>query len=169
MSLSSDLLQQAKDLASKEKNKPRQASLRRAVSAAYYSLFHQFIDEPTKQAAGTAANTRDLRLRLGRTFDHLHMKKMCGIFADKNSKNGWIDQGKITADLRLAASAFVQLQTERHEADYNTTLSFTRYDVRQLIGKSEFAQRTIRKLKDSPDRRALMLALLVKTTGRAFQ
>jgi uncharacterized protein (UPF0332 family) len=35
-----DLLQQAYDLASKEETDPKQASLRRAVSTAYYALFH---------------------------------------------------------------------------------------------------------------------------------
>lgn len=34
-----DLLQQAYDLANKEPTDPKQASLRRAVSTAYYALF----------------------------------------------------------------------------------------------------------------------------------
>jgi len=39
MSIHADLLAQAKQLARKEPQRPRQASLRRAVSAAYYALF----------------------------------------------------------------------------------------------------------------------------------
>jgi uncharacterized protein (UPF0332 family) len=40
-----DLLEQALHLAKREKKKPRQASLRRAVSTAYYALFHLLIHE----------------------------------------------------------------------------------------------------------------------------
>ena len=45
MSLQQDLLRQARDLATKEPRRPSQASLRRAVSAAYYALFHLLVDE----------------------------------------------------------------------------------------------------------------------------
>ena len=45
MSLHGDLLRQARHLAAKEPRRPLQASLRRAVSAAYYSLFHLLVDE----------------------------------------------------------------------------------------------------------------------------
>lgn len=39
MSLHADLLKQARHLATKERRRPSQASLRRAISAAYYALF----------------------------------------------------------------------------------------------------------------------------------
>ena len=45
MSLQQDLLRQARHLATKEPRRPSQASLRRAVSAAYYALFHLLVDE----------------------------------------------------------------------------------------------------------------------------
>jgi hypothetical protein len=40
VSLASDLLDQASTLAGLDPMKPKQASLRRAISAAYYSVFH---------------------------------------------------------------------------------------------------------------------------------
>ena len=46
-----DLLEQAYDLAQKEPANPKQASLRRAVSTAYYSLFHLLIDEAVSKWA----------------------------------------------------------------------------------------------------------------------
>ena len=48
MSLHADLLKQARHLATKEPRRPSQASLRRAVSAAYYALFHRLVDEATR-------------------------------------------------------------------------------------------------------------------------
>jgi uncharacterized protein (UPF0332 family) len=43
MAFPDDLLEQANHLANREPELPRQASLRRAVSAAYYALFHLLI------------------------------------------------------------------------------------------------------------------------------
>ncbi len=51
-----DLLQQAKRLAHLEPKKPKQASLRRAVSTAYYSFFHFLITE-------AVANWKQIELR----------------------------------------------------------------------------------------------------------
>jgi hypothetical protein len=47
MSLATDLLEQARHLLRRERRRPRQASLRRAISAAYYALFHLLIEEAT--------------------------------------------------------------------------------------------------------------------------
>ena len=47
MSLHADLLKQARHLSTKEPSRPSQASLRRAISAAYYALFHRLVDEAT--------------------------------------------------------------------------------------------------------------------------
>ena len=43
-----DLLSQAELLARKEPRRPRQASLRRAVSSAYYALFHFLVGEVSR-------------------------------------------------------------------------------------------------------------------------
>src|SRR5690348_10656250 len=72
MPYSADLLEQAKHLAKREKNKPRQASLRRAASTAYYALFHFLIYEAT-------LNWRrpEQRKSLSRFFEHGKMKAAC--------------------------------------------------------------------------------------------
>src|SRR5258708_1560887 len=63
------LLEQARHLAHREKTRPRQASLRRSVSTAYYALFHLLISEATfnwKRA--------DQRPLLARFFEHGKMR-----------------------------------------------------------------------------------------------
>jgi len=47
MSLARDLLEQAQHLSRREPRRPRQASLRRAISAAYYAMFHLMVQEAT--------------------------------------------------------------------------------------------------------------------------
>jgi len=49
MPFADDLLEQAHHLATREAGEPKQASLRRAVSTAYYALFHLLIDEAVSQ------------------------------------------------------------------------------------------------------------------------
>jgi uncharacterized protein (UPF0332 family) len=49
MALAEDLLEQARHLAKREPKRPKQASLRRAVSAAYYSLFHLLVSSAILQ------------------------------------------------------------------------------------------------------------------------
>src|SRR5580700_2215245 len=63
------LLEQAKHLANREKKRPRQASLRRAVSTGYYALFHLLIHEATLNWKRV-----DQRALLARFFDHGKMK-----------------------------------------------------------------------------------------------
>ena len=45
MSLHDDLLVRAEHLIHKEPRRPRQASLKRAVSTSYYALFHLLVSE----------------------------------------------------------------------------------------------------------------------------
>ena len=45
MSFADDLLEQSYHLLNKDGENPKEASLRRAVSTAYYALFHLLIDE----------------------------------------------------------------------------------------------------------------------------
>jgi hypothetical protein len=48
VSFPNDLLEQARHLANREPRRPKQASLRRAVSTAYYALFHLLSIETAK-------------------------------------------------------------------------------------------------------------------------
>src|SRR6266849_5391332 len=72
MPFADDLLEQAYDLAHKETTDPKQASLRRAVSTAYYALFHLLVDEAVSKWA-----VERQRSILARTFEHSKMKGIC--------------------------------------------------------------------------------------------
>ena len=72
MAFADDLLEQAYHLANKERDSPTQASLRRAVSTAYYALFHLLIDEAVRQWA-----VERQRSALGRAFEYKAMKNVC--------------------------------------------------------------------------------------------
>ena len=81
MSLHADLLRQARQLALEEPGRPSQASLRRAISASYYALFHLLIDEATRRMSSGRDRTA-LRGCLGRAFVHADMKRVAQQFSD---------------------------------------------------------------------------------------
>ena len=72
-SLSSDLISQARMLANLEAGRPKQASVRRSVSTAYYGLFHFLIEESTSLVVGAAHADVKNRQLVGRAFVHAKM------------------------------------------------------------------------------------------------
>jgi len=114
-----DLLQQAYDLAWKEPEEPKQASLRRAVSTAYYALFHLLIDESVAKWA-----VQRQRSVLARTFEHGRMKKVCEELK-KSASSG----AAVLPELENVARAFIQLQQSRHRADYDNSQPWSRTDA----------------------------------------
>lgn len=118
-----DLLEQAHELAHKEPASPKQASLRRAVSTAYYALFHLLIDEAVSH--WTVERQRSV---IARTFEHDRMKKVCTDVAERAKS----DQS-FPRELNTVTLAFIQLQQQRHTADYDNATTWTRTDVEQVL------------------------------------
>lgn len=167
MSLPDDLLAQARDLASKELKKPKQASVRRAISTAYYALFHLLIDDASRFVVAASSKWRlGLRLQVSRAFEHGHMKDASRAFVSSSSpvKNAWLARVKssVPVELRDVADTFVQLQQERHEADYNVERRFERADAHAAVTRAENAFKKWRSIRKSEAAEAFMLALLLK-------
>jgi len=115
-----ELLQQAKELVHKNPNNPTQADLRRSVSAAYYALFHLLIFE-----ASLNWSNHTSRPGLARMFDHSVMKKVSKKVTDAGRMPYAGEDPVIVDKLRSFAGLFVQLQEQRHEADYNIKDAWT--------------------------------------------
>jgi hypothetical protein len=84
MSLHDDLLEQAVHLAKIDARRPKQASLRRAVSASYYALFHLL----TSEASALYATDFGLAARINRTHNHVEMKKASSLIANDKLPKG---------------------------------------------------------------------------------
>jgi len=110
MAYHDDLLRLASDLI--EKDGATQAELRRAVSTAYYALFHLLVSETTLNW-----NRDSSRNALGRMFDHGMMKRVSDRVAKKTPFTG--EDLTAVSGLRLVAEAFADLQDWRHIADYD--------------------------------------------------
>ena len=128
MTLHVDLLEQAFHLAMRERKKPRQASLRRSVSASYYALFHLLIDAAVKRAF-PGKNRSVLRNYLARTISHSDIKNLAQDFSRPSVSENLCPVLNInTIDERLVfvAKAVIQLQNARHDADYNLNIKFVK-------------------------------------------
>ena len=137
MSLHGDLLEQAAVLVDLELYRPRQASLRRAISTAYYALFHLLIHEGTLKliSAGSA------RSRFSRGYEHGTMKSISREFAIANpaALDRLTGGLPIPPEIQQVAETFINLQEERHAADYDVTARYTRLEVRNFIQEAEAA------------------------------
>jgi uncharacterized protein (UPF0332 family) len=128
VSLHRDLLDQATLLAQVDLRRPKQANLRRAVSSAYYALFHLL----TSEASGLYAVETGLAARINRTLNHGEMKKVSQSIANHKLPKALSPPGGgyvTPADVRTVADAFVNLQQARHEADYDLSRTFTRKEA----------------------------------------
>ncbi len=120
MAYADELLELAQDIANLHPDQAHQSSLRRAVSTAYYALFHLLIAEATANWS-----REELRGTLARVFDHGPMKQAADV---KVSELNSYFQGKppegqeraVAYHLYNLADVFAQAQYHRNEADYNT-------------------------------------------------
>lgn len=159
MSLARDLLEQARHLSRRERHRPRQASLRRAISAAYCALFHLVIQEAT----GTLIARPALRARFARAFDHGDMRSASRAFANPQpaqlaSLTGGAPVPQAVQDV---AAAFVEMQEARHEADYNLDRSFTRLESTDFVAMAARAFATWQTIRTDPVARTYLAALLL--------
>ena len=134
-----DLLEQAARLATLDAKKPKQANLRRAISSAYYALFHLLVDEACRLQIGAQHSQAPFRQVLARAFAHGVMKDACRSFGGGTLKKG-VAKGlpvgfAVPVEIRELAEIFVDLQEKRHLADYDLTERFKRSDVLLLISE----------------------------------
>lgn len=163
MGLAEDLIEQASHLATRDiAGRPGQASLRRAVSTAYYSLFHFLTDQASRLVVGR----QDLPLRamMARAFNHSVMKTTAAEFVRGKLPDRAIPAlggHPIPAELKSIADAFVTLQEFRHDADYNLSYRFERERVELLIEQVQQAIDLWPHIQNSPAAKLFLYLLLV--------
>ena len=157
MAFHDDLLQQAFDLAGRNPDNPSQADLRRAVSSAYYALFHLLIDEAI--AHWDLDSSRTL---LGRMFEHSVMKKVSGKVSDTLRSPFSGEDPEVVRQLRSVAKAFTQLQDKRHIADYDNSTHWTHTEALGEIRIAEHTFATWGAIKSEKVAQDYLVSLLIK-------
>lgn len=107
-----DLLNVAEDLVALNKGKPKQAHLRRALSTAYYALFHTLARCCADTLIGSSGADRSPEAwsQVYRALEHGVAKNAC--------INGKLIS-RFPQEIQDFANAFVQMQIKRHDADYD--------------------------------------------------
>lgn len=166
MRLASDYLEQARHLATRERTRPKQASLRRAVSSAYYALFHLLSDEASKTLVRGMRNSADLQARTARTLDHGAMARACRAFSAGALPSSLRFLLPLDADLRLVAERFAEAQENRHLADYNLQVTFNRTDTLNFIDQVEEAFDAYNRIQESDATTYFLFALFFYRSDR---
>lgn len=170
-SLVDDLLDQADHLASLDPRKPKQISLRRAVSTAYYAVFHQVADDTVACVLSAGDARSEIGSRLRRTIQHGSVKIASEWFLPVKNKPGTtrlpealspLVSGPVAPQLVAVCRRFVELQVERHHADYNLyARPYSRAEANRLVREARSTVQTLRTMPDSPERTVFLLGCLL--------
>ncbi len=150
-----DFIATARDLAGTNRRRPRQTNLRRAVSTAYYALFHCLTACCADTLAGRAGagSSAEAWRQAYRALNHGPAGSRCKeAVAERNFPPGILD----------FAMLFTAMKRERERADYDPDARFTKAEVTQHINEtattiSGFLATSIK------DRRAFAVYVLLRT------
>ena len=165
MNVPQDWIIQANLLATCDPKRPKQINLRRAVSVAYYGLFHFLIDAACRQAVGAQHSQSPIRHALGRAFSHNTMRDACNWFQHNHAHpavTSRLGTFLVPDPIRKLAVAFMELQEKRHYADYDQAIGFSRFEVLEAIQELDRTVSDFQALPDSNERRLFLISLLNK-------
>src|ERR1700722_8335419 len=162
MSFPIDLLEQARHLANREPKRPKQASLRRAVSTAYYAIFHLLSIETAKNWKRPAE-----RSTVARMLDHTPMVKVCTAKRDElneyfKTRPAAGHELDVLKHIHAITNTFVEMLQHRHTADYNGAIKWSRTDVLEKIESVEAAFQSWREIRDEHEAQNFLVTLLLK-------
>ena len=166
MPLPDDLLEQSQFLVQREQRRPRQASLRRAVSTAYYAAFHLLAGSAAAQA-GPAAPA-GLSDRVQRSLEHGVMKEAAQRFESGNLAEQIkpLVSNPIPPRLAAVARSFVRLQLERHDADYDVASRFDRARAQDAVSLAVQLFSDWEAIRNTDDAGVFLASLIFGKLGR---
>jgi hypothetical protein len=124
--------------------RPRTVHLRRAISSAYYALFHELVNHATARTVGAGPDREADRHAVTRWYAHGDIKTVSQWTVRRAVGQSVPDPiahllDNPPADLVAVADAFLALQEARHEADYDHTADVSRRDARAHVDRARDA------------------------------
>ena len=137
--------------------RPRQEPLKRAVSSAYYAMFHALCQSNADTIIGRW-NDPVSRLAWTRTYRALDHRQAKNRLAQA--------QRDLPAQARSFATTFGFMQEQRHAAEYNPHSTFLREEVLNLLDAADAATREYMQMSRNGRRAVAAVVLLQdRTTG----
>lgn len=121
---------------------PRQTDLRRAVSSAYYALFHAVLLATADLVVGQARRNSPIYALVYRTPDHRSIKRIFGQILSNSLPvrlQSCVPEGGFGPDMTAFARAFVELQEKRERSDYDPLYRITASEAALTVGTSRVA------------------------------
>ena len=162
-----DLFKQAEALATLDAKKPKQVNSRRAVSSAYYAVFHYLVEEACRVQLGTQHAQTPYRDVLARAFVHGTMKSACTGFNGGSPKAAVFKglprdaSGKFPTHIAIkeVARVFADLLQKRHFADYDRSERLKRSEVLSVIEEAKDRVANFDALPMADDKRFFLICL----------
>lgn len=158
------LLEQAEHLIERRPDggEPREVELRRAVSAAYYGVFHYILAAATDEFVGPQDRGSPIYTLVYRSIDHRALRNLCAEVKKPNASTKYSKYAPpvgFARDLQNFAGSVLDLQEKRHSADYDPSVSLGTRAARLAIAT---ARRAIARFAEvSRAERQIFLALLL--------
>lgn len=140
----------------------RQADLRRAVSNAFYGLFHTILIAAADEVAGRRMRGEPLWSLAYRSISHQRLKSVCTDLRAQTLKpkiKPYEPVGGFGNHLAAIAGAVVELQDRRHVADYDPSASLLRLDARTALQTARSAVDRLSRLTENQRKAFLFLIL----------
>jgi hypothetical protein len=121
---------------------PRQADLRRAISTAYYALFHTILTEVADMFAGRTQRHTPRYALVYRSIDHKVLRELCEHLVKSTPPQRYashVPRGGFGPDLVAVANAVLDLQEKRHLADYDPLFRARTLDTTLAISTARAA------------------------------
>ena len=116
-----------------------QADLRRAISDAYYAVFHAFATAAADMVCGGSAGRSSQGYSLVyRSIDHKTLRSLCAQLSQTNPQNVAVVPSVGLGNISNLAGLVVNLQGQRLLADYEPSETYT--DVRAKAAISDATQ-----------------------------
>ncbi len=151
---SHNLIQAAKDLVERaDADDPHNSHYRRAVSTAYYALFHCLAESSANLLAGEDPANRSRRAwrQAYRALNH-------GAVKNRGSRREF--KTEFPQETQDFAEVFVEIRDRRNRADYDPTEPFSKLDAQHSIDEAEEAINDFMNI-ESGERRNFALYLLL--------
>jgi hypothetical protein len=138
----------------------QQVALRRAVSASYYALFHTATVTIADYVVGRVRRSSPEWSLAYRSIDHARLRNVCQTIDSGSGKyKPFVPPSLFTSDFKAYARAVIELQQQRHDADYNPAASFKVGGVNSIVSVARAACDCFAKSTD--DEKRMFVCLLI--------
>jgi hypothetical protein len=141
---------------------PKQTDLRRAISNAYYAIFHAVLTEAADDLIGKSHRASTRYALVYRSIDHKSLRRLCDDIQKTSlppKYSIYSPKSGFGSDLVALAAAVADLHEKRHLADYDPLFRAKRSDASSAVATARAALSKLRNSNRAS--RKAFLSLLV--------